>query len=208
MELVVLPGNENVERVVCPAHQIQEADVTIRLKWPEGEQFDSDATLECLLYPADGGRYVQIDGAWWDAPDLPQVRLTIGPDGGLIAPSGFNPYADAPPGAAALDCPNVVSSQEATCMVAAVPYQRSWKLFGVKQQHAFAELYADSAGGGAYATQAFAIVKEGDVVDDAPVLDARPGDGNIWKIEVSKEFVERIKAEAERVRPVAPNSSN
>lgn len=154
------------------------------------------------------GRYAQIDGAWWDAPDRPQVKLTIGADGGLIAPPGFNPYADAPPGAAALDCPNVDSSQEATCRIAAIPYQRSWKLFGVKQQHAVAELYADSAGGGTYATQAFAIIKEGDVGDDAPLLEALPGDGNVWTIEVSKLFAGRIKSEAERLRPVNPYSSN
>lgn len=204
-EIVVLPGNEHVERVVCPAAEIQEANVTIRLEWPEGEQFDSDATLECLLYPADGGRYVQIDGAWWDAPDRPQVTLNIGPDGSLIAPQEINPYGtdEVPPyrQASALDCPNAISRHEATCTVAAVPYQRGWKILGVKQSHGTAAMYAGSAGGGTIATQRFAIVNERDEGEDAPVLEARSGDGNVWTIEVSKAFAERIKSVAEQMAP-------
>ncbi len=40
-----------------------------------------------------------------------------------------------------------------------------------------------------------------------PVLDARPGDGNVWTIDVSKAFIERIKSEAKRLAVPTPYAS-
>ncbi|HEX5445783.1 MAG TPA: carboxypeptidase-like regulatory domain-containing protein [Pirellulales bacterium] len=211
-EIIILPGNDYSERIVCPSTVLQETNVTVRLKWPEGEKLEPSVRLECLLYPSNGGRWIEIDGAWWSAPSPPQVALPIGETGEFSmpqTPGGYEPYGDYPsapvpsPGpyaGAVASWPNLVSPHEAKCAVAAVGYVRAWKLFGpaVVQNSPYAA---------AVSSQSFAMVEEPQQGDEAPVLQAHPGQDNVWTIEVSKEFVEQINAEAKRLATPSPYAS-
>lgn len=221
-EFIILPGNDYAERIICPSTELQEANVTVRLKWPEGETLEPGVRLECVLCPIEGGRAAEIGGAWWNARSLPQVALPIGADGGFALPqsgghsatSGYappGPYAQAsaptpppgPYGAVAL-WPDLVSSHEARFAVAAVNYSRSWKVFGPEQRHGPPGAFDPY--GVATVSQVFAMVEEPEQ-GDAPVLEAHPGKDNVWTIEVSKEFFERIKSEAKRLATPSPYAS-
>ncbi|HEX7447127.1 MAG TPA: hypothetical protein VF306_06255, partial [Pirellulales bacterium] len=217
-EVIVLPGNEYSERITCPSTVLQEANVTVRLKWPEGETLEPGVRLECLLYPTGDSRATEIAGARWDKPILPQVTLPIGADGEFSIPQhavpnpyNFNPSeamaptpSPGPYAGAVASWPNLLSPHEAKCAVAAVHYSRSWKVFGPEQRNGPPGAFDPY--GMATVKQVFAMVEEPNQ-GDVPVLEAHPGKDNVWTIEVSKEFVERVKSEAKRLATPSPYTS-